>query len=440
MRKNFILDTNVLLYNPNSLFGFADNTVVIPIEVIEELDGFKRDITDLGQNARTVALSLDRLRRRGSLGEGVPLDGGGLLRVYASDSTGRGYRGPRTKHADARILELAIQLNQEDPEVPAIIITKSINLRLRADALGIYAEDYEEPLFSGDEPYQGWREVAVPVALVEELTTTGKLTLPDLGVRLLPNEYVVLKAADNPKAKALGRVAHGQRREVVAIPLPSENGVLGIRPLNLAQTFALDALLNDQIKLVTLLGKAGTGKTLLAVAAGLYKVFGEDRYNRLLVSRPTLPMGRDIGFIPGDIEEKMRPWMQPIYDAIELIRELDRRSAQRSLPPNVLESEEVGIEPLTYIRGRSIPHQFMIIDEAQNLTPLEVKTIITRVGVNTKIVLTGDPQQIDNPYVDAVSNGLVFLVNRFRPEAIAAHVTLSKGERSDLAELAANLL
>jgi len=191
---------------------------------------------------------------------------------------------------------------------------------------------------------------------------------------------------------------------------------------------------------VTITGKAGTGKTLLAVAAGLYKVFAEDEYNRLLIFRPTMPVGRDIGFLPGDIKEKMQPWMQPIYDAVELIREQDKRSPNRVLPQDIMESEEISIEPLTFIRGRSIPHQYIIIDEAQNLTPLEVKTVITRVGNGTKIVLTGDPHQIDNPYVDSLSNGLVYLVNRLRHSHIAAHIGLQKGERSELAEAAANLL
>jgi PhoH-like ATPase len=252
-----------------------------------------------------------------------------------------------------------------------------------------------------------------------------------------PNEYVMLKGDDGESTALARSNGNGTLHSLRSAP---PDGVLGIRPLNMHQSFALDALLDDDIKLVTLLGKAGTGKTLLAVAVGLHKVLKEDRYNKLLISRPTMPMGRDIGYLPGDIEEKMRPWMQPIYDAIEMIRDVDRRSRNRSLPPDILDSEEIGIEPLTYIRGRSIPCQYMIIDEAQNLTPLEVKTIITRVGPDTKIILTGDPEQIDNPYVDVMSNGFTYVLHRFRNQAISAHVSLEKGERSSLAEIAANLL
>ena len=440
MKKHFILDTNVLLYNPNAIFSFSDNTIVIPIEVIEELDGFKRDVSDLGQNARMVAQALDKLRRKGKLGEGVRLDNGGLLRVFAEKQ--EDYLGQTGLHlrnrSDSRILNLAIQLNEQYPQQPTIIVTKSINLRLKADALGIYAEDYEEPLFSDWDPYTGYHRIEAPADEIKQFNEEGSWSAA--GRNFAPNEFVLLQDEAKSKLAGLGRIDGEKAEDLVPLGKLESEGVLGIRPLNVAQTFALEALLNDEITLVTLLGKAGTGKTLLAVAVGLHKIFKEDRYNRLLVSRPTLPMGRDIGYLPGDIEEKMRPWMHPITDAIELIRELDRRNAKRWLPADILECDEVGIEPLTYIRGRSIPHQYIVIDEAQNLTPLEVKTIITRVGVGTKIVLTGDVEQIDNPYVDSVSNGLVYLVNHFRHRKVAAHVTLAKGERSQLAELAADLL
>lgn len=439
MRKNFILDTNVLLYDPEAINQFSDNTVIIPIEVIEELDNFKRDMTELGQNSRVVTNHLDQLRKEARLGEGVQLDGGGLLRVFAGecdDFLSKTGLSP-SDSIDNSILNLAIFLTETYPQQPTIIVSKSINLRIKADALGIYAEDYEEPRNGQPEFISGFYEILCASAEVEAFRAKGVHEFRERTFK--PNEYVLLKGDADSDSSILGRIDGDAGTRLVPIADVSD-GVLGVKPLNLGQRFALDALLNDDIKLVTLLGIAGTGKTLLAVAAGLHKVLVEDKYNKLLVSRPTLPMGRDIGYIPGDVDEKMRPWMQPIYDAIDLVREIDRRSRNRSLPPDILESDEIGIESLTYIRGRSIPNQFMIIDEAQNLTPHEVKTIITRVGYETKVVLTGDPHQIDNPYIDAFSNGFAYLIDRFRDKKIAADITLTKGERSDLAEIAANLL
>jgi PhoH-like ATPase len=439
MRKNFILDTNVLLYDPNAINLFADNNVLIPLDVIEQLDTFKRDITELGNNARSVIQQLDLLRQGAKLGEGVALSSGGMLRVCAGDfqnmlaNTGL----VLNSSVDNRILNLAVYLHEHDSEHPTIIVTKSINLRIKADALGIYAEDFAEPNKTVADAGIGYHELERSSEDIDEFVKVGKCTLEN--GEFTPNAYVLFKSNDGSKKQALGRVVNLDPVKVVRL-FSVQEGVLGIKPLNLGQCFAMDALLDDNIKLVTLLGKAGTGKTLIAVAAGLYKVVQEDIYNRVIVSRPTMPMGRDIGYIPGDIEEKMRPWMQPIFDAVELIREIDRRSRRRSLPPDILESDELGIEPLTYIRGRSIPHQFMIVDEAQNLTPHEVKTIVTRVGRGTKVVLTGDLHQIDNPYVDAYSNGFSYVIDRFRNEKIAAHIALTKGERSELAEVASNLL
>jgi len=367
------------------------------------------------------------------------LSSGGMLRVCAGDfqnmlaNTGL----VLNSSVDNRILNLAVYLHEHDSEHPTIIVTKSINLRIKADALGIYAEDFAEPNKTVADAGIGYHELERSSEDIDEFVKVGKCTLEN--GEFTPNAYVLFKSNDGSKKQALGRVVNLDPVKVVRL-FSVQEGVLGIKPLNLGQCFAMDALLDDNIKLVTLLGKAGTGKTLIAVAAGLYKVVQEDIYNRVIVSRPTMPMGRDIGYIPGDIAEKMRPWMQPIFDAVELIREIDRRSRRRSLPPDILESDELGIEPLTYIRGRSIPHQFMIVDEAQNLTPHEVKTIVTRVGRGTKVVLTGDLHQIDNPYVDAYSNGFSYVIDRFRNEKIAAHIALTKGERSELAEVASNLL
>ena len=327
-------------------------------------------------------------------------------------------------------------LRNQHPNEETVLITKNVNLRLKADALGIPAQDYTVDRYPDADRYPGWRTLEVDAMVMAKVRDGMKVRIE--GIEGPPNEYVFLQESGTKKGAQFGRFA---ANGLDIQPLPRHNEyIIGIKPLNLEQTFAMDALLDDNIQLITLTGKAGTGKTLLAVAAGLHKVFAEDRFHRLLVFRPTMPFTRDIGYLPGDIKDKMQPWMQPVYDALELLREQDKRSPSRALPPDVLDCDEISIEPLTYIRGRSIPHQYIIIDEAQNLTPLEVKTIITRVGQGTKIILTGDPHQIDNPYVDSLSNGLAFLVERFRFSELAAHICLVKGERSQLAETAANLL
>ncbi len=440
MKKIFILDTNVLLHDPGAIDSFADNHVIIPIEVIEELDLFKRDTTELGQNSRAVSFALSSLTEKGNLGEGIRLDAGGLLQIYAGKKPGFSvkFKVKTEENAGDRILNLAIEIKDEFAQAKTIIVSKNINLRLKAQALGIFAEDYEESKVSQVKLYTGHATLSVSDEEIAEFKKSKVLPLTAAG-KFSPNEYILLNGVSSNKVAVLGRISGAEGNGIVSLP-ETNGGVLGIKPLNLEQTFALDALLDDNIKLVTLSGRAGTGKTLLAVAAGLHKVLKECKYNKLLVSRPTMPMGRDIGFIPGDVEEKMRPWMQPIYDALELIIERDRQNRKRILPPDIGASEEIGVEPLAYIRGRSIPHQYFVIDEAQNLTRHEIKTIITRVGHGSKIVITGDPEQIDNPYVDSFSNGFSHLVNQFKNEKISAHITLSKGERSQLAEIAAEIL
>jgi len=440
MAKTLILDTSVLLHNPQAIMSFPGACLLIPIEVVEELDEFKREMSERGRNSRTFAQLLDNLRKKGRLSEGVEVGGGASVRIACepSGSDMRAYGLTANGRVDNRILSMALDLRKRSPDEEAVVVTKNVNLRLKADALDIPAEDYEIDRSPDADVYTGWQGVAAPAELIARLNSRKPIALKNPALRT-PNEYVLLRDAADPDVKAMGRVVDPDAGKIVPLVDQTE-GAAGILPLNLEQMFALDALLDDKVTLVTLTGKAGTGKTLLAVAAGLRKVFKEDLYNRLLIFRPTTPLGRDIGFLPGDVGEKMKPWMQPVYDALELIREQDKRSRFRALPPDILECEEISIEPLTYIRGRSIPHQFIVIDEAQNLTPLELKTVVTRVGRGTKIVLTGDPHQIDNPYVDALSNGLVFLLDRFRHSTLSAHVGLVKGERSELAETAANLL
>jgi PhoH-like ATPase len=439
MKKNFVLDTNVLLHDPKSLFGFGDNDVVVPIYVIEEIDNFKRDLSSLGRNARQVSRYLDEFRVKGKLKEGVPLgDGKGKLRVLMAERHVPGLQDSKT--TDDKILAVALWVQDAEKGTPTLFVTKDTNLRIRADALGLSAEDYDVEGVAIDEVWSGIAEVDVEPELVDEFYAQGAIPCPEGHEPPPPNAFVLLRDKTNPQHSAVGKYSAARQAFIQLIKSPKE-GVWGIRARNKEQAFALDLLLNDEIRLVTMVGKAGTGKTLLAIAAGLQKTMEEGIYQKLLVSRPIFPLGKDIGYLPGDVEEKLNPWMQPIFDNVEYLMNLSRSEKKQGRGYHeLLDLGILAIEPLTYIRGRSIPNQFIIVDEAQNLTPHEVKTIITRVGDGTKIILTGDPYQIDNPYVDQTNNGLIHVVNRFKSERLAGHITLGKGERSPLAELAANLL
>lgn len=432
--KNYILDTNVLLHDPNSLVNFDDNNVLIPIEVIEEIDRFKRESTERGQNARTFSRTLDSLRAQGHLSEGVTLSNGGRLRVIFKSENGSHVVG--TNNVDSRIVALALNVQKLEPKSPTILVTKDINLRIKADALGLQAEDYETDRVMIKDLYTGVFEMAVSAEKMLSFRSNSELDL-DPETKYCPNEYCTLTEEGNPKRTALTKVDPTGRKLVPIIDC--REGVWGIKPRNREQHFAFDALLDDRVKLVTLMGKAGTGKTLMAMAAGLKRTVLDREFRRLVVARPTISMGKELGFLPGSLEEKLNPWMQPIHDALELLSDLNMGHESRR-SHDLMRSGSIVVEALSYIRGRSIAHQFMVIDEAQNLTPLEVKTIITRVGHGTKIVFTGDPYQIDNPYVDSSSNGFNYIISKFREQAIAAHIELQKGERSELAELAANLL
>ncbi len=434
-RKNYVLDTNVLLHNPGSLFAFGDNNVIVPIYVIDEIDTFKKDLSDLGRNARQVARELDELRKKGCLSQPVEVDNGGTVSVAL------GHRSPLNSPGDSRkmdnlILELALEVQNRDRSVVTVLVTKDVNMRVRGDALGLTTTDYDEQNVSIEELYSGTTELPISGEKINEFYAEGNVHVEE---ELSANQYVLLRNQDNPGQTALARF-DGEKGCLVPVR-KLRDGVWGIRPRNKEQHYALDLLLNDDIKLVTLVGKAGTGKTLIALAAGLQKCLEESSFHKLLVSRPIFPLGKDIGFLPGDINEKLNPWMQPIYDNIELLLGVNQADKQEGRSyAELFELGYINIEPLTYIRGRSLPSVYMVVDEAQNLTPHEVKTIITRAGEGTKIVLTGDPYQIDNPYIDASNNGLTTLVEKFRKEGLAGHVTLEKGERSQLAELATQIL
>lgn len=433
--KNYILDTNVLLHDPNSLLNFEDNNVLIPIEVIEEIDRFKRESTELGRNARTVSRMLDSFRGDGSLSEGVDLPNGGKLKIgFQKNAQDDGVLNANS--VDNRILSYAASVQKHQPKNPAIVVTKDINLRIKADARGLAAEDYETDRVFITDLYTGMVELAVSADKIAAFRANGELELNG-GKKYFPNEYCTLTDESNPKKALLTKVDSTGTKLIPIVD--SRESIWGIKPRNREQHYAFDALLDDRVKLVTLMGKAGTGKTLLAMAAGLKRTVLDREFRRLVVARPTISMGKELGFLPGSLEEKLSPWMQPIHDALEMLSDLNMGQDHRR-SGDLMRSGSIVVEALSYIRGRSIANQFMIIDEAQNLTPLEAKTIITRVGHGTKIIFTGDPYQIDNPYVDSSSNGFNYIISRFRDQPIAAHIELQKGERSDLAELAANIL
>lgn len=438
MQKTYVLDTNVLLHDPQALYRFEENDLVIPMTVIEEIDRFKKDLNETGRNARHFSRLIDTLRTQGKLVDGVRLESGGSLKVelYTEDHLNSLPPELRYDRGDNRILAVALAL-KNGSDKPVVFVTKDTNLRIKADVVGLKAEDYSSDKVSIDDLYSGTAELLVSRAAVDTFYEQGFL---DVQEELRPNQCVTLVDEGSPSHTALGRYVHALRRVVALVRGPKE-GIWGIQPRNREQQYAFDLLLNEDIQLVTLVGMAGTGKTLLAIAAGLLKSADEGRYSRLLVSRPIFPLGRDLGFLPGDLEEKLSPWMQPIFDNVELLlSSVEEQGKRKRGYKELVDLGLLEIEALTYIRGRSIPKQYMIVDEAQNLTPHEIKTIITRAGEGTKIILTGDPYQIDNPYIDSSSNGLTYAVEKFKDQEIAGHVTLTKGERSCLAELAANLL
>lgn len=436
--KTFVLDTNVLLHSPQAIHSFGNNRVVIPISVIEELDNFKRNRDEKGRHARIFSRDLDKLRSEGSLSDGVALPRGGILHVAMQyDPT---LPAGMSEHVmDNRILLYARQAMKDFGS--AVFVSKDLNARIKSDALGIPSEDFETNKVDIDELYKGWRQIQISTELLERFEEDGGLSLEDLPAQNSDpsaNEFCLLETEEG--SQAVGRFRSEDFR---LEPLEfGEGDPWGIRALNPQQAFALDALLDPKVELVTLVGQAGTGKTLLALAAALQGTIDERLYRRVLVSRPIMPLGRDIGFLPGTKDEKLHLWMQPIFDNLEFIfdRYLGGEVKAEDQLHFLMESKKIELEAMTFIRGRSVPGQFLIVDETQNMTPHEVKTIISRAGVGTKVVLTGDPYQIDHPYLDSQSNGLAYVVERFRGVSVYSHITLAISERSNLASLAVELL
>lgn len=442
--KTFVLDTNVLLHNAECIESFADNTVILPMAVIEELDKFKTHNDELGRNARQVIRRLDALRAQGSLRDGVPLGNGGHLKILSSQFVSNG-TGLDADTADNRILRLAYHLRKDGERV--IFVSKDINARLKADALGLQAEDFEKEKVNFDELFTGFLEQVVPRRTVDQFFKHAILEKKGLGQ--FPNQFILLRDRTNERRTALARVV----QPGVLKHLSSDyDRFWNIQSRNREQRLALELLMDPEVQIVTLVGQAGTGKTLLALAAALHTTLRHHRYDRILVTRPIIPMGKDIGYLPGGKDEKLSHWMQPIFDNLTFLmreepppaaatkgKKRARSSAQDRID-QLINDRIIEMEALTYIRGRSIPNQYIIVDEAQNLTPHEVKTIASRAGEGSKIVFTGDPYQIDNPYLDASSNGLTYAAERLKEQPIHGHITLKRSERSVLAAVAAEYL
>lgn len=433
MKKIFVLDTNVLLHNPSSIFSFEENDVILPLAVLEEIDHQKRRQDEIGRNAREVVRILDELRQNHSLASFVKLPTGGRLRIELNhwNSFGLPPALDGTKY-DNRILAVCLALEKELSD-PIVLVTKDINLRLKANVLGLKAEDYSNDKVDFCQLYTGTGEMLLEPFDMERLFKDMLLEMPT-DCFAYPNQFFIVKNREKPSQSAL--VRYYQRH--LHLISGADTQIFGLKGRNKEQKFAIDLLMDDRVSVVTLVGKAGTGKTLLALAAGLEKTLEQQYYTRLLITRPIIPMGDDLGYLPGSKEEKLRPWMQPIYDNLEFL--FHTCPDKHHLIHDYIARDVIQMEALTYIRGRSIPRQFIICDEAQNLSPHMIKTLITRVGEGSKIVFTGDPEQIDHPYLDASSNGLSYLVEALKSEDVTGHVMLVKGERSKVAELGSRLL
>lgn len=434
MKKTSVIDTSVLIYDPKALSSFSNTRIIIPFTVIEELESCAKFRDESGKNASralgNIRVLLEQSERPSS-GQ-ILLKNGSELCIEVSPLVNLSNHKKQKKHLTLELLQIISQRE------PVVFVTKSLGRRVHAEALGIEAKDYENKCVSFQSLYRGHRKLKVANSTIEYFYKDGSIAFPsDLSPLPSPNEYFFL-SGDSDNYSAVGRYSSKDNKILSLKPAPEK--IWGVKPLNIEQRCALDLLLRDDIKLVTLMGQAGSGKTILALAAAMYQVFEKPKYNKLLVSRPIIPMGKDIGFLPGIKEAKLMHWMQPIYDNMEFLFDVNNMGDFSETLHSLMETKKLEMEALTYIRGRSLPKVFMIIDEAQNLTPHEIKTIISRAGKGTKIVLTGDPTQIDSLYFDENSNGLTYLVGKFHHLPLYGHMFMTRTERSELAAAAATIL
>jgi PhoH-like ATPase len=438
-KKTYLLDTSVYLTDANAFKAYGTNDILIPLKVLEELDKHKKRQDGVGTNARRIIRTLDGLRAKGNLNKGVRIrKGKGIAYAKTFDPGDLPYSFDKGD-PDNHIIGTALTEIKNIPNKKVIVVSRDINMRVKCDAIGIPSEDYntQQVVREGKQIFTGFCSHLVDDQIIDRFyDSTEDVILEKEDGKFFPNQYVMLVSNANEKKTALSKfVGYGTPLKTVR---SSKGGIWGVVPRNKEQSFSLDLLLDPEVSVVSLIGKAGSGKTLMAVAAGLHQVMEEDKhpvYRKLVVSRPVQPMGRDIGYLPGTLEEKMLPWLAPIQDNLQFLMGNDKKTLDIYLDNGTIE-----LEALTYIRGRSIANAYIIIDEAQNLSSHEMKTILTRAGEGTKIILTGDIEQIDNAYVDETTNGLTHVIENFKPYGFAGHVTLQKGERSQVATIAAKVL
>ena len=447
-KKTYVLDTSVYLTDFTSIYSFNNHDIVIPLKVLEEIDNHKKRQDVVGSNARRIIRILDDLRDKGSLQKGVRLGKGkGILSVRGYEDSVLPEEFP-TNLPDNQIIATALSEKQKAPNRKVILVSRDINMRVKCDALGILTEDYVlgKIVKSAGEVFTGMTKHLVDDAVIDQFYEGEEIFLDEQDIYLMPNQFVMLVSNSNDKKSALARF-YDYGKALKRMNGDWKDGIWGVIPRNKEQQFAFEMLMDPNVEVVSLVGKAGSGKTLCALAAGIEQILkparkkndedtsGKHTYSRLIVTRPVQPLGKDIGYLPGTMEEKMAPWLMPIQDNLQYLLGDDKATLDMYMNDGIIE-----IEALTYIRGRSISNAFIIVDEAQNLTKHELKTIITRVGEGTKIILTGDIEQIDNIYVDETSNGLTYAVERLKKHDITGHVTLTKGERSKVATLASKIL